>query len=262
MSLKFTQASALVGAGLLVALTGVATAQQPSVKTSTEVGQATTSKSTQTINAEVVSVDGNKVVGRDASGATREYTVPEGFKFQTDGHDIGVADLKPGMKVSATITTTTTVAPVTVTEIRKGSVLQVLGTTIIVRGPAGVRKFTQEELDKRHIKLIREGQPAQISDFRDGDVFTAVIITDKPPQVVSEREAKAYAKGAPAPAPARAAAPAPAPAPAPAAAAPAPAPAPAKKLPKTASQVPLVGLMGAFSLAAGLGLSLARRRSR
>jgi LPXTG-motif cell wall-anchored protein len=91
-------------------------------------------------------------------------------------------------------------------------------------------------------------------------VFTAVIVTDAPPKVVSEREAKAMAQGEPAPAP-QAAAAAPAPAPAPAAA-PAPAPAHAKKLPKTASQVPLVGFAGAMTLLSALALTISRRLRR
>jgi LPXTG-motif cell wall-anchored protein len=78
---------------------------------------------------------------------------------------------------------------------------------------------------------------------------------------VTEREIKASAKAAAkkeeaAPA---AAAPAAEPAPAPAAE-PAPAPAPEhKKLPKTASPMPLVALIGFLSLGAGLGLTAIRR---
>jgi hypothetical protein len=55
-------------------------------------------------------------------------------------------------------------------------------------------------------------------------------------------------------------APPPAPAAAPAlAAAPAP-PAPAKKLPKTAGPLPLIGLLGLLSLGVGAGLSVLRRQ--
>jgi LPXTG-motif cell wall-anchored protein len=67
--------------------------------------------------------------------------------------------------------------------------------------------------------------------------------------------------GAAAPAPARAAAaPTPAPAAAPAAAAPA-APAPAKKLPKTGSSLPLLGMTGVALLALAAGLTMLRRRA-
>jgi LPXTG-motif cell wall-anchored protein len=248
----------VLGAGLLAA--GLGMAQQPGSTTSTQMGKPETATTTRVIHATVVSVDGNKVVAKDASGKATEYTIPEGFKFQMDGKDLGVADLKPGMKVSATVTTTVTTTPVTVTEIRKGKVLAVSGDSVVVRGPQGVRRFTFAELQERHVKL-KNGAGEEISSFsalKAGDHFTAMIITNEPPKVVSEREAKAYVQGETAAAPAPAAAPAHAAAPA---AEPAPAAAPAKSLPKTASQVPLVGLMGALSIAAGLGLTL-RRRSR
>ena len=243
--------------GVLLAV-GVASAQQPSATTTTQMGTPETTTSTRVINATVVSVNGNKVVGKDASGKATEYTIPDGFKFQFEGRDIGVADLKPGMKVSATVTTTTTTTPVTVTEIRKGKVLAVVGDDVIVRGPQGVRRFSNQDARARNATIMRDGKQISLSDLHVGDVFTAVIVTDHPPKVVSAREAKAYASEEPKPAaaPATAAAPAPAPAQAPAAA---PAPAPAKKLPKTASRIPLVGLMGALSIAVGLGLSLVRR---
>jgi hypothetical protein len=256
MAYRGGRVSVVVVAALLAA--GMASAQQPSATTSTQMGTPATTTSTRVINATVVSVNGNKVVGKDASGKATEYTIPDGFKFQFEGRDIGIADLKPGMKVSATVTTTTTTTPVTVTEIRKGKVLAVVGDDIIVRGPQGVRRFSNKDADQRNATIMRDGKKISLSDLHEGDVFTAVIVTDQPPKVVSDREAKAYVSAEPKPtaAPAVAAAPAPAPAAAPASAA---APAPAKKLPKTASRVPLVGLMGALSIAAGLGLSLIRR---
>ena len=213
--------------GLLVATAGVATAQQTSSTTTTQMGTPQSTATTRVIEATVVSVDGNKVVGRDASGKTTEYNPPEGFKLEHDGKMIGVADLKPGMHVKATITTTTTTTPVTVTEIRKGTVLKVSGDNIIVRGPLGVRRFSNADATKHGAKIMRDGKEIALSDLREGDNFTAVLVTDHAPEVVSSREAKAYASGgapAPAPAPAAASAPAPAPAPAPAAE---PAPAPA-----------------------------------
>jgi len=249
----------LLAAALLAAVAGSAAAQQTSATTTTEMGKPVTTTSTRHISGKIVSVDGNKVVLQGNEG-TREYTVPDGFKFQMDGKDVGVADLKPGMSVAAAVTTTTTSTPVTVTQIRKGKVLKVSGQTVIVRGPDGIRRFDQADLDKRHVKLKNAaGKDIELHQLKDGDVFTAVIVTDAPPKVVSEREAKAMAQSAPAAAPQAAAAPPPS-APAPAAApAPAPAPAPAKKLPKTASLVPLVGAAGVMTLLAALALTLARR---
>ncbi|MGE5346935.1 MAG: LPXTG cell wall anchor domain-containing protein [Acidithiobacillales bacterium] len=252
MSRKFRL---LLGIGLLTAAAGVAAAQVGS-KTTTTMGESTKATATRTVHAEIIDVSGNTVIAKTAEG-TREYKVPEGFKFQMDGKDIGVEELKPGMKVTATITTTTTVTPVTVTEVRQAEVLAVSGTAIIVRGPQGNRMWTGKDVAERNIKIFREGKEVGIADLKVGDRLTATIVSQKPPQRVSEQKVKAMVHGeaaAPAPAPAAEAAPAPAPAPAPAAEA------PAKKLPKTASQVPLVGLAGVLSLFAGLGLTVSRRR--
>ena len=68
---------------------------------------------------QVISVDGNQLVVKLPEG-TREITVPEGFHFTVDGKQLTVGELKPGMAGTATITTKTTVVPVTVTEVKNG----------------------------------------------------------------------------------------------------------------------------------------------
>ena len=182
MAVRGGSVSVLLVGALLAA--GVASAQQPSATTTTQMGTPETTTSTRVIHATVVSVNGNKVVGKDASGKATEYTIPDGFKFQFEGKDIGVADLKPGMHVSATVTTTTTTTPVTVTEIRKGKVLAVVGDDIIVRGPQGVRRFSNQDARNRNATIMRDGKQISLSDLHVGDVFTAVIVTDHPPTVV------------------------------------------------------------------------------
>src|SRR5215813_15568680 len=116
-----------VGVALCLGLAGVSAAQQ-------------TTSTTHTRNFEVIAVDGNKVVVKDQMG-NEEFTVPEDFRFDVDGKQISVHDLKPGMKGTATITTTTTVTPVYVTEVRNGEVLQQSGGSVVVRGPNGIRMY-------------------------------------------------------------------------------------------------------------------------
>ena len=108
---------------------------------------------------------------------------------------------------------------------------------IIIKGPKGFQSFTQADVDNRQATILRDGQPIQISELRTGDRLTATIITQRPPQVLTDRQVKATisdvarmetpAAGAGGgAAPARAAV-----------------TSPARQLPKTASPVPLMGLI-------------------
>jgi hypothetical protein len=255
----------LVLCGALVYLTAAVTVAQ-------------TSTTSETKKFQVIAVDGNQLVVKLPEG-TRELTVPEDFRFNIDGQMLSVHDLKPGMAGTATITTRTTSVPVTVTEVKDGVVAKALGTSIIVATGGAYKMFSQSDIDKRGVKIMRSGQPAQISDFRENDRITATIITSKPPRVMTEKEVNATlargasagaGAGAGAGAPAAAAAPAPAPKPAaappPTAAAPSQAAAATsgaapKKLPKTASPLPVLGLTGLASLLVGLGLTVRRHRA-
>ena len=141
--------------------------------------QQTTSSETKTF--EVLALNGNNLVVRLPEG-TRELTVPEDFRFMVDGQSLSVRQLQVGMRGTATITTRTTVTPVTVTEVKNGTVLQAAAGTIVVKTGDEIRRFTQGDVDKRGVQIMREGKPAQVSDFREGDRLSATIITSKPPR--------------------------------------------------------------------------------
>ena len=234
------------------------------------VAQTTTSSS-QGKTFEVVAVDGNLLIVNLPEG-TREINVPAGFMFTVNGQQMSVQQLKPGMKGTATITTKTTVTPVTVTEVKSGTVMQSSGNSIIVRTGDQVKMFTQGDIDKRGVKILRDGRPATISDFRQGDQLTATIVTSMPPHVMTEKEVQAtLAKtkgGAGAPAATSGAASgantaagmktqssqsaAQSQSGAPSAGA-------ARELPKTASSWPLLALVSVLLLAVGCALNFGRR---
>lgn len=234
------------------------------------LAQASSSTTTEKRSFEIISVDGNRVVAKTDQGI-REVTLPNDFKINIDGKDVGVSELKPGMKGTAIVSTKTTMSPVVVTEIKNAEVLNVSGNTIIVRGADGIKKYTAQDAKDRNVSIMREGERVDLSQLRPGDRLTATIITKKPPVVTTEQAIKSASASSPASsAPAKAAASAPAPAAA--ASAPAPAPAPAaepakpaetkmaKKLPKTGSHLPLAGGLGMLFVAAGLTLTALRRR--
>lgn len=251
--------SRMVFAAAIVCLTAVSSLAQ----------QSTT---TQTKSFEVLAVEGNQLIVRLPEG-TRELTVADDFRFNIDGQQMSVRQLKPGMKGTAVITTRTTVTPVTVTEVRNGTVVVRSSANIIVRTDDGVRSFTQGEVDKRGVKIIRDGKQVQLSELREGDRLSALIVTSLPPRVMTDQEVNAtLATSRPAAAPPSAQAAA-----RPAPASPPPAAPPARvgasssaaqastpsaaggTLPKTASSWPLVGLLSVLSLAIGFALTIARR---
>ena len=149
--------------------------------------------------------------------------------------------------------------------VKKGPVASVPEATCTVE--PGADALTVDNPEKGKITDAALGRWVEITGRLERE-------TDKDPDNLRELDVATFklvpvviptppAAAPPAPAP-RAAAPAPAPAPRaaePMAPAPAPTPEP-KKLPKTASPVPAVGLAGLFSLAAGLMLRSFRLRQR
>jgi hypothetical protein len=223
----------------------------------------TTTTSTKTKTFEVIAASGNDLVVRLPEG-TREIKVPDDFRFTVDGQQLAARDLKPGMKGTATITTNTTVTPVVVTEVKNGEVMQSSGSSLLVKTAQGFKMFSEGDVERRGIKLMKDGKPAEFSDFHSGDRLSATIVTTHPPKVMTQQQVNAtLAKAAPTSGGTRSAAVAPASnASASAAAAPAstPAAAPAaRKLPKTASAWPLLALASILSMAIGLTLTVRRR---
>jgi hypothetical protein len=252
-----------LAAGVVCLTTAVSQAQQ-------------TSTSTETKSFEILAVDGNQLVVKLPEG-TRELTVPDDFRFTVNGQQLSVRELKAGMKGTATITTQTTVTPVTVTEVKNGTVHEKSGGSIVVQTAEGFKMFSQGELDKRGVKIVKDGKPVNLDDLNRGDKLSATIVTSAPPRVMSRKEVQATvatpSATSPAPVAGAGAPPAAAPRPSsppPAATAATPAPpaeastasaAAPKTLPKTASSWPLLALLSALSLATGLALTTRRGRA-
>jgi len=237
------------------------------VSASAQESASTTTKKTDTVHFEVVGVQGNTVTVKTRERGAGDVTVDDSYRFTVDGQPVSVHDLKPGMKGTATMTTTTTVTPVVVTEVKSGRVAKVAGNSIIVSTDNGYKMFTEADAAKRGVKIMKDGAPADFSALREGDMLSATIVTTHPPKVMTKRQVDA-AMASPAVADAvgagTAAAGGASRATASSSAASGTTGASAgthRKLPKTASQVPAIGLAGAAFCGIALLIGIVRRRA-
>jgi LPXTG-motif cell wall-anchored protein len=224
--------------------------------------------------AEVVYVSGNELVVKMENGEVRHLTVPDGVTATVDGRQVTVRDLKPGMKLQRTVTTTTT--PKTVTTVRtvSGRVVSVIPPlTLILSFPDGSPN-KQYQIPKDQVFVV-DGERKTAFDLRPGMPVSATVVTSGP--VTETNVSRTVTGTTPAPppparpvtpppqpvllievtvpAPPPVAVAAPPPAPAPPARAPEPAP---TQLPKTGSPLPLIGLLGVLMVGASLGLRVWR----
>jgi LPXTG-motif cell wall-anchored protein len=226
--------------------------------------------STTVERGEVLNVSGNDILIKMDTGEVRHFTAPPGATGIVDGKTLTVADLKPGMKLQRTITTTKGTRTVSNVRTVQGVVKQVNAPYVTFQRSDGEMKRVKVP-DKTQFTI--EGQKKTVFELRPGMRFTATVVTEGQEVVVSSSRSVTGAN-APAPKPVIAAVPpkieetvlieepAPAPAPKPAetaAAAPAPAPEPAA-LPKTGSPMPFIGMLGFGLSLAGLGMRKLRNR--
>ncbi len=246
--------------------------------TQTQVRTGTPTSTTSVEKGEVLYVSGNDMIVKMDTGEVRHMNVPDTARATVDGKELSVHDLKPGMKLQRTITTTTT--PKTVTAVRtiQGTVWAVIPpSNLILSFPEGGNKQYNVPKDQ---KFVIDGKTYTAFELRKGMKVGATVVSESTENVVSEtRRATGTAPVAAAPPPPPPATPvyvgvllievaAPAtPPPTTASLAPSPTarasaePAP-KALPKTASSLPLVGLLGLLLCTASLGIRMLRRSAR
>jgi LPXTG-motif cell wall-anchored protein len=193
----------------------------------------------------VLHVYGNHLVVQMADGTVRDADIPSDFLFEVDGRKVPVSQLKPGTKLTQTIATTSTPHVVKTTEVKEGTVVQRIGQTLIYRDKLGqIHKVTGIP---EGFQLYRNGKAVPIEALAGGDRVTAHIV-HKEESIITEEDMR-VAGAAPK-------APKAKPAPVTRRAAPKPAP---PVLPKTGSDLPLVGFAGLFALVFGLGIAAIRR---
>lgn len=223
------------------------------VQTKTSTVAHTPSVATSVEKGEIVYVSGNNVVVKMEDGSLRHFdNVPDTARITVDGKQLGVHDLQVGMKVQRTITTTTT--PKTITTVQS-----VTGKVWNVNPPLSVI-LTMEDGKNQQFKIPKnekfsvDGQMVDAWGLKKGMNISATKVVEVPETVVAQQRNVTGTMPAPPPADvpilvveevavpvevAHAAPPA--------------------ELPKTGSELPLIGLIGLLSLACSLGLRTARK---
>jgi len=222
---------------------------QVQTQTTTTAGQATTE--IQVERGTVVMVTGNDlIVKKDDGSIVHIPNVPESARATVGGQQLGIHDLKPGMTLERTITTTTTPKTITTVQTVTGKVWQV--------SPPGSVILTLEDGKNQQFKIPKgqkftvNGQETDAWGLKKGMQVSATKVVEVPETVIEHQKQVSGTMPPPPPPP---------PADAPilvAMAEPAPAPA-ATELPKTGSFLPLIGLLGSLALLSSLGLGVIRR---
>ncbi len=256
---------------------------------------ASAQTSTEIKNGTVVSVGDKSLFIKEANGTLREFDVAPDFTVTVDGKEVALKDVKPGMKITATVKTVTVPVVVQTTQLKNAKVLKSAGGLLFVRESDGIHTYNIPA----GFRFDIGGAKLRLEDLQVNQHLNATIIhtskgtateqelanaaaTDEAARAAAAKAAadkaaaekaaadKAAAEKAAADkaaadaAAARAAADAKAKADAEAAAAKAAADAAAaqqamaKSLPKTGSAVPLAGALGVLCL--GLGATLTLRR--
>lgn len=215
-------------------------------------------QSTHVQNAEVIHISGHEIVVELEDGKFELLNLGPDARFQVDGRDLTVHELAPGTKLSQEIHTVTTPQEVTTLRTVNGKVWRVNGPHLILSFPQGENKaYTVPDGTVFHI----DGEDKTVFDLRKGMNISATELKVEPLQSVSmhtvvtgrvpprpevafegpvliepNREVPALTAALQEPVP--------------------------EELPKTASLVPLVGLLGFLSLAVGAGLRIIGMDSR
>jgi hypothetical protein len=204
----------------------------------------------------VVLVDGNDLVVKMEDGSLRHIpNVPESARVDVNGKEVGIHDLKPGMKLEHTVTTTTTPRTITTVQSVTGKVWHVNppNSVILTLEDGTNQSFNIPKGQKFNV----DGQMVDAFGLKKGMKISATKLVEAPETLISQEKKLTGTMPPPPPPPAdlpllvvlvKHAAPAPA------------QPEMAEnKLPKTGTMLPLIGLLGLAFTGASLAMRLLLR---
>jgi hypothetical protein len=235
---------------------GFSMAASAQVQTDTTVTpQGSPSTTVKVERGQVVYVSGNNVVVKAEDGTLRHFdNVPETTTVTVDGKQLNVHQLKPGMTIERQTITTTTPRMITTVKTVTGTVWNVMPPNYVILTLAD-GKNQRFKIPKGQ-KFTINGKETDAFGLRKGQTVNAQQVIEEPEIAVTQEVKRTGVMPPPPPPPQQDVAilifvptrPAPAPVQTASTAEPAP-----TALPKTASDLPLVGLLGVLFC----GLSLA-----
>jgi len=247
-----TKVGLMLAVGVICSAFAISMSAQVKTETSTTSGQSAHEVSVE--RGEVVLVRGNDLVVKMQDGTIRHFpNVPESARATVEGRQLGIHDLRPGMKLERTITITTTPKTVTTVQTVTGKVWHSSPpNSVILTLEDGTNQQFQIPKDQ---KFNVDGQETDAWGLRKGMKVSATKIVEVP-EVHVQSEQRVSGTLAPPP-------PSPPPPDMPiliAESAPVPVPSAAPtELPKTGSVLPFMGLLGCLSLLSSAGLGIVRR---
>jgi hypothetical protein len=172
----------LLAVGLFLTFTMSMMAQVQSQTTTTK---EPFTKIVEVEKGEVVYVSGHDLILKMADGTIRHVVVPDTATATVDGKQIGIHDVKVGMKLQKTISTTTTPTTITQVDTVTGKVFHVTPplSVILTLDDGTNQEFKIPEGQKFDV----DGQMVDAWGLRPGMKISATKVTETPETVVSQK---------------------------------------------------------------------------
>jgi hypothetical protein len=182
---RWMRAGLVLGFGTLCIVLARSARAQVQTATTTKTGQP--SEVVRVEHGEVVTVEGNDLIVQMADGSIRHFeNIPESARITVHGKELGIHDLKPGMLLQRTITTTTTPKVVTTVQTVKGKVWNINPPLSVI--------LTLEDGTNQSFNIPKEqkfnvnGQMVDAFALRKGMVLTATKVVEEPMSVTEQQK--------------------------------------------------------------------------
>ncbi|HYI97271.1 MAG TPA: hypothetical protein VEX68_27275 [Bryobacteraceae bacterium] len=131
--------------------------------------------------ATVVYASGNDLTVKMEDGTLKHFVVPSDYKLSVDGNQVSVQDLKPGTKLTQTITTTTEERLVSEIRTVDVKVVEAKPPNLTISSGDKTKHFRVPEGTKFNVN----GKDMTLADLREGMRIKGTVVTTVPSTVVS-----------------------------------------------------------------------------